>query len=160
MILVFLPHSKWNDEKKKWYLKALKLPPILLLTGSSCVFVWCNVILPDSTVSHCADAEASVRGSGSGTRRTQLRQVSTRWLDGMTFRSDLDTQKCWSVRSASHVRPRAKMLKKCAWESVSVHTTRSGCHAPIVNPKKKKKTTLSDLCRSNRSPWACVLPCV
>ena len=41
-----------------------------------CVFVWCNVILPDNRVSHCADAEVSVRGSGSGNLRTQARQVS------------------------------------------------------------------------------------
>ena len=31
---------------------------------ASCVLVWCNVILPDSSVTYCADAEVPVRGSG------------------------------------------------------------------------------------------------
>ena len=35
------------------------------------VFVWCNVILPENHVSYCEDAKVSVRGSGSGNRRTQ-----------------------------------------------------------------------------------------
>ena len=44
--------------------------------GSQPVFVWCTVMLPDDRVSYFADAEVSVRGSGSGSRRTQVRQVS------------------------------------------------------------------------------------
>ena len=42
--------------------------------GSEPVFVWCR--LPDNSVSYCADAEVSVRGGGSGNRRTQGRQLS------------------------------------------------------------------------------------
>ena len=40
--------------------------------------------------------------------------------------------------------------------------TRSDCYFVMVNSKKDEKnnSTLSDLCRSNQSPWACVLPCV
>ena len=40
----------------------------------TCVFGWCDVILPNSSVSYFADVEVSVRGSGN--RRIQERQVS------------------------------------------------------------------------------------
>ena len=47
---------------------------------TSSVFVWCSVILPDNkreSWRRCnAGAERSGRGSGSGNRRTQVRQVS------------------------------------------------------------------------------------
>ena len=38
-----------------------------------CLF---NATLPDHSTSYCADAEVSVRGSGSGNHRTQVRQTS------------------------------------------------------------------------------------
>ena len=33
-------------------------------------------MLPDNSASSCADVEVSVRGSGSGNRRTQEKQVT------------------------------------------------------------------------------------
>ena len=45
---------------------------------SQLVFVWCNAILRDTNASRREDAEVSVRGSGSGNRRAQVKQVSVR----------------------------------------------------------------------------------
>ena len=61
-------------------LSPLPQPPL----KKTSVCVWCNVILPDNGVSYCADADASVRGSGSGNRRTQGKahqRLMTRWSD-------------------------------------------------------------------------------
>ena len=111
---------------------------------TSSVFDWCSVILPDNqreSWRRCnAGAERSGRGSGSGNRRTQVRQVSVWWLDVMIVQSDLEPSKCWSVQSASHVRlGRKNAAKKCAWECVSVCAPRSDCHSSIVNSKNNQK---------------------
>ena len=57
---------------------------------SQLVFVWCNAILRDTNASRREDAEVSVRGSGSGNRRAQVRQVSVRRLDEIAFQSEFD----------------------------------------------------------------------
>ena len=51
---------------------------------------------------------------------------------------------CWSdcVRSASHVRLRVTTPKKCVWECLSVHISRSDCHSPIVKSTKTKTISL------------------
>ena len=71
--------------------------------GSKPVFVWCNVTLQNNSVSSCADAEVSLRGSGSGNRRTQVRQVSVWWLDGLTFQSCESAEVC-------------RVRHMCVWE--------------------------------------------
>ena len=56
-----------------------------LALGSQLVFVWCNVVLPDNSLSYRADmkvrerqvAEESVRGGGSGNRRTQAKKSAS-----------------------------------------------------------------------------------
>ena len=75
------------------------------------MFVWCDVIMPDNSVSCCADAEMSVRDGGSGNRRAQVKRV----------------------------RVRTETLDQRARECVCGHS-RSDCFSPIVNSNKIKKT--------------------
>ena len=76
----------WPDVKHMW---ADFCSKSVIIKTSSSVFVWCNVVLPDKSVINCADAEVSVRGSGSGNRLIQVRQVSVRCLVGMIFQSNV-----------------------------------------------------------------------
>ena len=128
--------------------------------GSGCYafgcFFWSDVLLPDTSVTYRADAEVSFRGSGKwwpSHSRMASQQMMTLWNDFSIRSWSVKVLKCAQcVTSASEsfnaekVRVRARIcvhhpfglsLSKCQFEE-----DRRTIHA------------------SNKSPWACVLPCV